>query len=188
MIVDVEEVGRFNQSKVLTAVAVIHPSTSRTRRSDVNTANTADVALSSNRHRRDVFHGLYNMMKCTTQCDPLSYKGYGCYCGFLGSGQTVDAIDRYKMWRASSAPCKQRERDLKNDVFLIHDRCCKKHDYCYGATSCRHQSLIYFVPYKWKCNGGHPYCGENESRLHFLTVSSAHVVSLTLGIAPQGTI
>ncbi|EFX80412.1 putative phospholipase A2, partial [Daphnia pulex] len=81
------------------------------------------------RTKRDIFH-LYNMMSCTTQCDPLSYKGYGCYCGFLGSGLTVDAIDR----------------------------CCKKHDFCYGATPCRHQSLIYFVPYKWKCNGGHPYC------------------------------
>jgi hypothetical protein len=45
------------------------------------------------RTKRDIFH-LYNMMSCTTQCDPLSYKGYGCYCGFLGSGLTVDAIDR----------------------------------------------------------------------------------------------
>jgi hypothetical protein len=46
------------------------------------------------RRKRDIFH-LYNMMSCTTQCDPLSYKGYGCYCGFLGSGLTVDAIDRF---------------------------------------------------------------------------------------------
>ena len=48
---------------------------------------------SGQRRRRDIFH-LYSMMSCTTNCDPLSYKGYGCYCGFLGSGDIVDPIDR----------------------------------------------------------------------------------------------
>lgn len=37
---------------------------------------------------------LYSMVKCSTGCDPLVYKGYGCYCGFLGSGRTLDGIDR----------------------------------------------------------------------------------------------
>ena len=36
----------------------------------------------------------YAMIKCGTGCNPLVYKGYGCYCGFLGSGDTVDPIDR----------------------------------------------------------------------------------------------
>ncbi|KAI9554042.1 putative phospholipase A2 [Daphnia sinensis] len=98
------------------------------------------------RTKRDIFH-LYNMMSCTTQCDPLSYKGYGCYCGFLGSGLTVDAIDR----------------------------CCKKHDFCYGATPCRHQSLIYFVPYKWKCNGGHPYCVTGFGQMKASDVCAHHL-------------
>ncbi|XP_046453423.1 acidic phospholipase A2 D-like [Daphnia pulex] len=105
--------------EVMTSMALV-----QSRRKSDSTSGSG-----SGRTKRDIFH-LYNMMSCTTQCDPLSYKGYGCYCGFLGSGLTVDAIDR----------------------------CCKKHDFCYGATPCRHQSLIYFVPYKWKCNGGHPYC------------------------------
>lgn len=35
------------------------------------------------------------------------------------------------------------------------------HDYCYGDTKCRMQKLIYFIPYKWKCNGGYPYCGNS---------------------------
>ena len=35
----------------------------------------------------------YAMIKCGTGCNPLVYKGYGCYCGFLGSGNTVDPID-----------------------------------------------------------------------------------------------
>lgn len=37
---------------------------------------------------------LYSMVKCSTGCDPLVYKGYGCYCGFLGAGRTLDGIDR----------------------------------------------------------------------------------------------
>ena len=37
---------------------------------------------------------LGEIMKCATGCNPLSYKGYGCYCGFLGSGQYVDGIDK----------------------------------------------------------------------------------------------
>ena len=46
------------------------------------------------RSKRGVIH-LYNMVLCATGCDPLAFKGYGCYCGFLGSGYTVDGIDRY---------------------------------------------------------------------------------------------
>ena len=284
----------------------------------VQSRRQSDGPRSVGRTKRDIFH-LYNMMSCTTQCDPLSYKGYGCYCGFLGSGLTVDAIDRYistftyvYRLRSSVLCAVSAERDIyrhnllnrpqwfslldywglcvvcgntisdrsadnyrelfliifrhwnflllpffcllivilsriiwvisqKNAsnglktfvvvrrilrgvyffccfleivqerkhfhrrvhsfslslLFLFHllrrpgefrrrQRCCKKHDFCYGATPCRHQviaawldrfqanvdyisflllcnvprqSLIYFVPYKWKCNGGHPYCG-----------------------------
>jgi len=75
---------------------------------------------------------LAGMMVCSTKCDPLSFKGYGCYCGFLGDGEPVDAIDM----------------------------CCKMHDWCYTTTSCMglDWDLPYFVPFKWKCNGGSPYC------------------------------
>lgn len=37
---------------------------------------------------------LGHMIKCATGCNPLVYKGYGCYCGFMGSGRVVDGIDR----------------------------------------------------------------------------------------------
>ena len=37
---------------------------------------------------------LGQIMKCATGCNPLAYKGYGCYCGFLGSGDYVDGIDK----------------------------------------------------------------------------------------------
>ena len=43
---------------------------------------------------------LGRMMKCATGCNPLSYKGYGCYCGFLGSGVPVDGIDKsVRQWQ-----------------------------------------------------------------------------------------
>ncbi|XP_062555059.1 uncharacterized protein LOC134220097 isoform X2 [Armigeres subalbatus] len=80
------------------------------------------------RSKRAVFN-LYSMIKCATGCDPIIYKGYGCYCGFLGSGQALDGIDR----------------------------CCKMHDHCYSTARCR-MYLEYFVPYLWKCYRGRPLC------------------------------
>uniref|UniRef100_A0A182PBA1 Bromo domain-containing protein n=1 Tax=Anopheles epiroticus TaxID=199890 RepID=A0A182PBA1_9DIPT len=80
------------------------------------------------RAKRGVYN-LYSMIKCATGCDPIIYKGYGCYCGFLGSGQALDGIDR----------------------------CCKMHDYCYSTASCP-MFLEYFVPYLWKCYRGRPLC------------------------------
>ncbi|XP_076681233.1 uncharacterized protein LOC143375721 [Andrena cerasifolii] len=85
--------------------------------------------LSHKRFKRGVVH-LYNMLVCATGCNPLSYKGYGCYCGFLGSGYVIDGIDR----------------------------CCKMHDWCYDATECPMFSE-YFIPYYWRCYDGYkPVC------------------------------
>jgi secretory phospholipase A2 len=53
----------------------------------------SESGQSAKRRKRGVLH-LYNMVLCATGCDPLAFKGYGCYCGFLGSGYTVDGIDR----------------------------------------------------------------------------------------------
>lgn len=81
---------------------------------------------------------LYKMMKCGTGCNPLIYKGYGCYCGFLGSGKPVDGIDR----------------------------CCKMHDWCYTKAKCKFidSQLPYFISFKWSCNHGAPYCVTGKSR------------------------
>ncbi|XP_076224341.1 basic phospholipase A2 homolog 1 [Nomia melanderi] len=88
-----------------------------------------EETLSHKRFKRGVIH-LYNMLVCATGCNPLSYKGYGCYCGFLGSGYVIDGIDR----------------------------CCKMHDWCYDATDCAMFSE-YFVPYYWRCYHGYkPVC------------------------------
>ncbi|KAJ6637929.1 Group 10 secretory phospholipase A2 [Pseudolycoriella hygida] len=76
---------------------------------------------------------LYSMVKCATGCDPLIFKGYGCYCGFLGSGRTLDGIDR----------------------------CCKMHDYCYETANCP-MFIEYFVPYVWKCYRGRPLCAIDQ--------------------------
>ena len=41
--------------------------------------------------------------------------------------------------------------------------CCKMHDWCYTTTTCMgfEWNLPYFVPFKWKCNGGAPYCSKS---------------------------
>ncbi|XP_068156597.1 uncharacterized protein [Drosophila tropicalis] len=82
----------------------------------------------SERGKRDVTR-LYSMIKCSTSCDPLIFKGYGCYCGFGGQGVPTDGIDR----------------------------CCRLHDKCYGQSNCI-SYLEYFVPYVWKCYRGKPLC------------------------------
>lgn len=57
----------------------------------------ADVSESAQtrkfRIRRNVMQ-MARMLKCMSGCNPLSYRGYGCYCGYMGSGQPVDDIDR----------------------------------------------------------------------------------------------
>ncbi|XP_037948548.1 uncharacterized protein LOC119680009 [Teleopsis dalmanni] len=97
-----------------------------------NTANSFvdpnERNKSVERFKRDVIE-LYSMIKCSTGCDPLIYKGYGCYCGFLGSGIPVNGVDR----------------------------CCKIHDKCYEQSNCI-SYLEYFVPYVWKCYRGKPLC------------------------------
>nr|XP_027199523.1 uncharacterized protein LOC113793660 [Dermatophagoides pteronyssinus] len=75
----------------------------------------------NNRFKRGVV-SLASMIRCIAQCNPLSYKDYGCYCGFQGEGYPVDAIDR----------------------------CCYMHDMCYEQSECN-QALVYFVSYKWIC-------------------------------------
>uniref|UniRef100_A0A336MN24 CSON004168 protein n=1 Tax=Culicoides sonorensis TaxID=179676 RepID=A0A336MN24_CULSO len=85
-------------------------------------SNATDENTTGNRSKRGA-------IKCSTGCDPLVFKGYGCYCGFLGSGYALDGIDR----------------------------CCKMHDYCYETANCP-SFLEYFVPYLWKCYRGKPVC------------------------------
>ena len=48
------------------------------------------------RDQRGAIH-LYGIIKCATGCNPLSFKGYGCFCGFQGAGEPVDGIDMYDL-------------------------------------------------------------------------------------------
>ncbi|XP_043504477.1 basic phospholipase A2 PA-10A [Polistes fuscatus] len=92
------------------------------------------------RFKRGVIH-LYNMVVCATGCNPLAYKGYGCYCGFLGSGYVIDGIDRYIIFS-----------------------CCKMHDWCYDATECP-IFMEYIAPYYWRCYHGHkPVCAVEHGK------------------------
>lgn len=92
------------------------------------------------------------MVKCATGCDPLIFKGYGCYCGFLGSGRTLDGIDRFVI---AIPPMVGVFDQCEDSIF----RCCKMHDYCYETANCP-MFIEYFVPYVWKCYRGRPLCGK----------------------------
>ncbi|OQR66578.1 hypothetical protein BIW11_14058, partial [Tropilaelaps mercedesae] len=86
------------------------------------------------RRRRSVLQ-LASMLKCVTGCSPLSFHGYGCFCGYMGDGAPVDSIDT----------------------------CCLKHDWCYSSTHCS-QLSTYLLPYNWYCAGpGFAYCSLSHS-------------------------
>ena len=81
-------------------------------------------------------------------------------------------------------------RDRLSVQFLIwlYLRCCKMHDWCYTTTSCMffQYNLPYFVPYKWKCNGGAPYCGKYTTPLSTHALQGWVVVEGTDFILPVG--
>ncbi|XP_043219453.1 otoconin-90-like isoform X2 [Amphibalanus amphitrite] len=91
------------------------------------------MLVTHSRRKRNVVQ-LGDMMKCATGCSPIAYKGYGCYCGFLGSGKIIDGIDH----------------------------CCYEHDWCYWrARSCFTDPFgvsFYVSRYKWSCQDGKPQC------------------------------
>ena len=65
-------------------------------RTNLYSTNNFQAELEGEKHNssKRASWDFYAMIKCGTGCNPLVYKGYGCYCGFLGSGKTVDGIDR----------------------------------------------------------------------------------------------
>jgi len=82
------------------------------------------------RSKRGVFQ-LAGMISCVSGCDPLAYKGYGCYCGYGGAGIPINGIDR----------------------------CCMEHDLCYTHSECS-QLKQYVYPYTWDCVApGYAVCG-----------------------------
>ncbi|XP_077562630.1 basic phospholipase A2 PA-12A [Haemaphysalis longicornis] len=86
------------------------------------------------RARRSIVQ-LANMLKCVSGCNPLSYRGYGCFCGYMGDGTPVDHIDS----------------------------CCLEHDWCYSQSPCSKLSL-YLLPYDWHClTPGMAHCAHPSS-------------------------
>ena len=66
-------------------------------------------------------------------------------------------------------------------IQFILNRCCKMHDWCYTTTTCHglEWDLPYFVPFKWKCNGGSPYCSKLKCivYVHFYTFIKKQMLS-----------
>ncbi|XP_036148740.1 uncharacterized protein LOC105838097 [Monomorium pharaonis] len=123
---------RFYNKNIYTRISLNMTTNNTKTQSAIDLKKSTEHA----RFKRGVIH-LYNMVVCATGCNPLAYKGYGCYCGFLGSGYVIDGIDQ----------------------------CCKMHDWCYDATECLMFSE-YFVPYYWRCyHGSKPICGSFIDRL-----------------------
>ncbi|NXT62108.1 PA2GE phospholipase, partial [Chaetops frenatus] len=74
------------------------------------------------------------MIKLKTGKSPLAYDGYGCYCGWGGSKQPLDATDR----------------------------CCQAHDCCYKRLTSSHCSPK-TATYKYFFRGNQITCGAGNS-------------------------
>ncbi|CAI2327814.1 unnamed protein product [Caenorhabditis sp. 36 PRJEB53466] len=79
------------------------------------------------------------MAQCVLNYSALfNYNGYGCWCGFGGSGAVVDGIDQ----------------------------CCKEHDECYGRSVsediCGTLSP-YIKGYNWECENSSAICPTTEN-------------------------
>ncbi|XP_060597115.1 phospholipase A2-like, partial [Ruditapes philippinarum] len=82
-----------------------------------------------------------NMIKKTSRIPPLSFNGYGNYCGMFGSGREMDNIDR----------------------------CCSAHDKCLSTTNRFHclpffYFSYYILPYSWYMQDGHIQCAPTNTR------------------------
>ncbi|KFZ59817.1 Group IIE secretory phospholipase A2, partial [Antrostomus carolinensis] len=75
-----------------------------------------------------------SMIKHKTGKSWVSYNGYGCYCGWGGSKQPLDATD----W------------------------CCHAHDCCYKKLTSSHCSPK-FVKYQFSTQGSQIICGSGTS-------------------------
>lgn len=117
---------------------------------------------------------LYSMVKCATGCDPIVYKGYGCYCGFLGQGEPLVSVlfiaaEKTTRHRSQLSGGTEQHSTAYFSLFPYLqdgiDKCCKLHDTCYSHTRCT-PYLEYFVPYLWKCYKGTPLCGKLSNVTH----------------------
>ena len=107
--------GNYTQLRDHRIASLIKSSTVATRYANTSLSNAFETQSSTrvkSRAKRSIIQ-LAGMIRCVSGmanffanllnllnnifilgCDPLSYKSYGCYCGYLGAGEPVDVIDR----------------------------------------------------------------------------------------------
>jgi len=87
------------------------------------------------KRRKRALTDMAGLVQCATQLPSKwavfsSYNCYGCYCGFAGTGEPVDEIDR----------------------------CCKEHDACYGRLNEKRCTWwlgqVYWHSYEFECVQG----------------------------------
>ncbi len=86
----------FTNSGAITTKTAIITETSKTSKTAKTTKpeiTTKTAITTKTRAKRSIVQ-LAGMIRCVSGCDPFSFKGYGCYCGLMGSGKPVDLIDR----------------------------------------------------------------------------------------------
>lgn len=83
-------------SSVIINLNNLNSSSSSSSNSDASKTSSSSSGKSGQVHSRKKrgIMELAGMISCVTGCDPIKYKGYGCYCGYSGVGMPVDAIDR----------------------------------------------------------------------------------------------
>ncbi|KHN72485.1 Phospholipase A2 [Toxocara canis] len=109
--------------------------------------------------RSKAMWNMEGMSECMLHYSAIIYNGYGCYCGFGGSGTPVDDIDE----------------------------CCMHHDNCYedaiSKHGCTSSPMLYFTSYHWDCIDSKISCRltGNANTYSAVIASNALAVSYPFG-------
>ena len=69
------------------------------------------------RTKRGVFQ-LSGIIKCITGCKPLSYRRYGCFCGYMGAGkEDIRSVKKFAVnFHSEGSPSESPLESLRSDL------------------------------------------------------------------------